>query len=124
MVLFFTPRRQEFLLYMGRDKVENEDLIAFGLPEDIWFHVDAMSSAHVYCRLTEGLTIDDIDDDTLEECCQLVKANSIQGNKLNNVDIAYTPWSNLKKTPSMEVGQVRAKESSETHSLRSAGPRN
>ena len=107
MVLFFTPRRQEFMLYMGRDKVENEDLIAYGLPEDIWFHVDALSSAHVYVRLPEGLTIEDIDDETLEDCCQLVKANSIQGNKENDVDIVYTPWSNLKKTPSMEVGQVR-----------------
>ena len=112
MVLFFTPRRQEFMLYMGRDKVENEDLIAYGLPEDIWFHVDALSSAHVYVRLPEGLTIEDIDDETLEDCCQLVKANSIQGNKENDVDIVYTPWGNLKKTPSMEVGQVRNAASS------------
>jgi NFACT protein RNA binding domain len=44
--------------------------------------------------------------DTLEDCAQLVKANSIQGHKINNVDVVYTPWSNLKKTPSMEVGQV------------------
>lgn len=28
------------------------------------------------------------------------------GNKQNNVDVVYTPWSNLKKTPSMDVGQV------------------
>ena len=40
------------------------------------------------------------------KCLQLVKANSIQGCKENNVDIVWTPWSNLKKTASMEVGQV------------------
>ena len=28
------------------------------------------------------------------------------GNKMNNVDVVYTMWSNLKKTPSMDVGQV------------------
>ncbi|MBA0731966.1 hypothetical protein Gogos_016084, partial [Gossypium gossypioides] len=28
------------------------------------------------------------------------------GNKVNNIDVVYTPWSNLKKTPSMDVGQV------------------
>lgn len=28
------------------------------------------------------------------------------GNKVNNIDVVYTPWSNLKKTASMEVGQV------------------
>ena len=38
----------------GLDKYENEDLIANALPHDIWFHVDALSSAHVYLRLPEG----------------------------------------------------------------------
>ena len=28
------------------------------------------------------------------------------GNKMNNVGIVYTMWENLKKTPSMDVGQV------------------
>jgi hypothetical protein len=28
------------------------------------------------------------------------------GCKINNVWIVYTPWSNLKKTTGMEVGQV------------------
>lgn len=28
------------------------------------------------------------------------------GNKMNNIDVVYTPWYNLKKTPSMDVGQV------------------
>ncbi|KAG0454636.1 hypothetical protein HPP92_023928 [Vanilla planifolia] len=27
-------------------------------------------------------------------------------NKVNNVDVVYSPWYNLKKTPSMDVGQV------------------
>lgn len=25
---------------------------------------------------------------------------------MNNIDVVYTPWYNLKKTPSMDVGQV------------------
>ncbi|RLN66767.1 hypothetical protein BBJ29_000055 [Phytophthora kernoviae] len=57
---------------MGKDKFENEDLIRYGFLEDIWFHVDDLSSAHVYLRLP----------------------------------LCYTRWRNLKKTPSMEVGQV------------------
>ena len=28
------------VLFMGRDKHENEDLIKHGWPEDVWFHVD------------------------------------------------------------------------------------
>lgn len=37
---------------------------------------------------------------------QLVKYNSIEGNKISNVGIVYTYWKNLKKTGDMEVGQV------------------
>jgi hypothetical protein len=45
---------------MGRDKFENEDLIKYGWPEDVWFHVNDLSSAHVYLRLRDGVTIDTI----------------------------------------------------------------
>lgn len=62
----------------------------------------------MYLRLPMGRTIDDIPADTLEDCAQLVKANSISGNKATCVDIVYTPWANLKKTASMEVGQARS----------------
>ena len=109
MVLYFTTvgaDETKHSLYMGRDKVENEDLIKWGLPEDVWFHVDKLSSAHVYLRVARGESMDDIREDELEDCAQLVKANSIVGNKENNVGVVYTPWSNLKKLPRMEVGQV------------------
>jgi predicted ribosome quality control (RQC) complex YloA/Tae2 family protein len=39
---------------MGKDKHENEDLIKYGLDDDVWFHVDNLSSAHVYLRLNHG----------------------------------------------------------------------
>ncbi|RXH91848.1 hypothetical protein DVH24_020871 [Malus domestica] len=90
MVFYFKARSDvgDFTIFMGLDKFENEELIKYGFPEDIWFHVDKMSSAHVYVRLHKGQTIDNI------------------SNKVNNVDVVYTPWSNLKKTASMDVGQV------------------
>ena len=31
----------------------DEELIKWGWPEDVWFHVDKLSSAHVYLRLKE-----------------------------------------------------------------------
>jgi hypothetical protein len=67
------------------------------------FHVDNLSSAHVYLRLPDGGTLQSIPPNVLEECCQIVKHNSIKGCKLSSVDIVYTLWSNLKKTASMEV---------------------
>ncbi|KAI3898899.1 hypothetical protein MKW92_010325 [Papaver armeniacum] len=92
MVFYFKARPDigDFTIFMGLDKHENEELIKYGFPEDIWFHVDKMSSAHVYVRMKKGQTIDDISE----------------GNKVNNVDVVYTPWYNLKKTASMDVGQI------------------
>lgn len=94
------------MLYMGKDKYENEDLIKYGWPEDVWFHVDNLSSAHVYARLPPGSTMDDMSEDLIRDCAQLVKANSIEGCKKPSVVVIYTPWGNLKKDGGMEAGQV------------------
>ncbi|KAM8832091.1 coiled-coil domain-containing protein 25 isoform 2-T2 [Spinachia spinachia] len=108
MVFYFTSAvvNPHHTIYMGKDKYENEDLIKYGWPEDIWFHVDKLSSAHVYLRLPKGRTIDDIPSEVLIDCAQLVKNNSIQGCKMNNIKVVYTPWANLKKTGDMDVGQI------------------
>ncbi|CAK5284475.1 unnamed protein product [Mycena citricolor] len=116
MVLFFTSTAvsPSVVIYMGKDKVENEDLIKYAYPNDIWFHVDKLSSAHVYIRLPEdgSITWEAIPQNLLIDCAQLVKANSIEGksavgaetisdhcdpgNKKDNLTIIYTPADNLK----------------------------
>jgi len=93
-------------IYVGKDKVENEDLIRYGWEEDVWFHADNLSSAHIYLRMKPGDTWISIPQDLLVDCAQLTKANSIEGNKKDNVTVIYTPWSNLKKDASMATGQV------------------
>jgi len=87
-----------------------EELIKYGWEEDVWFHVDKLSSAHIYLRLQPGQQWDDIPSDVVTDCAQLTKANSIEGNKKDNITIIYTPWSNLKKDGSMAVGQVSFKD--------------
>ncbi|KAJ5171679.1 coiled-coil domain-containing protein 25 [Penicillium capsulatum] len=106
MVYYFTSNTvsPSAFVYVGKDKFENEDLIKFGLDQD--FHVDNLSSAHVYLRLRDGETWDQIPEPLLEDCAQLTKANSIEGNKKDNVTIIYTPWENLQKDGSMATGQV------------------
>lgn len=64
---------------MGKDKYENEKLIKYFFPEDVWFHVDDLSSAHVYLRLQKEESWENIETKLLDECCQLVKENSIEG---------------------------------------------
>ncbi|KAF1919575.1 hypothetical protein BDU57DRAFT_512738 [Ampelomyces quisqualis] len=112
MVYYFSSNTTSpaSFIYVGKDKVENEDLIAHGWAEDIWFHVDNLSSAHIYVRLPEGEDWEQMNKDLLTDCAQLTKANSIEGNKKDNVTIVYTPWSNLKKDGSMAVGQVGFKD--------------
>ncbi|KAK3989840.1 hypothetical protein QBC44DRAFT_326664 [Cladorrhinum sp. PSN332] len=112
MVLYYTSNVVDppAYIYVGKDKFENEELIAHGWEEDVWFHVDKLSSAHIYLRLREGETWDNIPQDLLTDLGQLTKANSIEGNKKDNITIIYTPWSNLKKDGSMAVGQVSFKD--------------
>uniref|UniRef100_A0A914UJN8 Coiled-coil domain-containing protein 25 n=1 Tax=Plectus sambesii TaxID=2011161 RepID=A0A914UJN8_9BILA len=76
-----------------------------------------MSSAHVYLRLQPGQTLDDIPSQLIDDCAQLVKANSIQGNKMNNIDVVYTMWENLNKTGDMDVGQVGFKKNKEVRKV-------
>eukprot|EP00656_Telonema_subtile_P000709 TRINITY_DN10342_c0_g1_i1.p1 TRINITY_DN10342_c0_g1~~TRINITY_DN10342_c0_g1_i1.p1 ORF type:complete len:280 (+),score=85.14 TRINITY_DN10342_c0_g1_i1:92-931(+) len=120
MVFFYTicDNKYEELgitVYMGRDKFENEDLIQHGWPEDIWFHVDDYSSAHVYLRLPKGPlrkvwketgTLDHLPEGILHDLCVLTKNNSIDGSKQHEVDIVYTAWENLNKRQDMDVGTI------------------
>ncbi|KKZ68666.1 hypothetical protein EMCG_05701 [[Emmonsia] crescens] len=107
MVYFFTSDvvSPAAFIYVGKDKTESRDTI---FPMAIYglFHADNLSSAHVYLRLREGETWDNIPEDLLMDCAQLTKANSIEGNKKDNVTIIYTPWSNLHKNAGMAIGQV------------------
>merc|ERR1712066_116588 len=70
--------------------------------------------AHIYLRLPEGSVdlagikdkelakqkmqqaMDSVPQQVIMEMCQLTKANSIEGCKLAQADIVYTPYLNLK----------------------------
>jgi predicted ribosome quality control (RQC) complex YloA/Tae2 family protein len=117
-MVFFFESSEGYLMYMGRDKYENEDLIKYGLPEDLWFHVDDLSSAHVYLRLRKNQKLEEVSEATIMECAQLVKANSIEGCKLASVYVIYTRWRNLLKTANMEAGQVSYHDSSKVNRLK------
>ncbi|KAI8942595.1 hypothetical protein NX059_000652 [Plenodomus lindquistii] len=112
MVYYFSSNTvtPSAFIYVGKDKVENEELIKYGWEEDVWFHADNLSSAHIYVRLPEGESWENMNKNLMIDCAQLTKANSIEGNKKDNVTVVYTPWSNLKKDGSMAVGQVGFKD--------------
>lgn len=105
-MVFWYQSTDGHVIYMGRDKFENEELIKYGWDEDLWFHVDDLSSAHVYLRMNKGEEWTSLDEKLVRECAQLVKENSITGKKKEKVDVTYTPWSNLHKTAGMETGAI------------------
>ncbi|PON30026.1 coiled-coil domain-containing protein 25 [Trichoderma gamsii] len=100
MVYYFTSNVVEpaGFIYVGKDKYENEDLIKYGWEEDV--------CAHIYLRMQPGQAWDDLPQELVMDLAQLTKANSIEGNKKDNITVIYTPWANLKKDGSMDVGQV------------------
>lgn len=101
----------EHIIYMGRDKIENDPLIHKSHPKNLWFHVDKHSSAHLYLQLSQeqqSMKFEDLklDELLLQQIGQLTKANSIKANKLNNITIIYTPVDNLRSDGLMDTGTV------------------
>eukprot|EP01130_Rhizamoeba_saxonica_P016485 TRINITY_DN7630_c0_g1_i1.p1 TRINITY_DN7630_c0_g1~~TRINITY_DN7630_c0_g1_i1.p1 ORF type:complete len:211 (-),score=45.49 TRINITY_DN7630_c0_g1_i1:23-655(-) len=114
MVYYFVSRDPwNYVIYMGKNELENDRLVEYGWPDDIWFHVDDLPSAHVYLRLPKGQTIDDCPPELIEECSHLCKNNSTKGSKLTNVKIMYTSWNNLYKPNGTSPGAVSYHNSDE-----------
>lgn len=111
-MVFYCPCTADpsYTIYVGEDKFENESLIAYGFPTDVWFHADNFSSAHVYLRMKEGDTWDKLPSKVVEEVCHLTKDNSLKGRKESKLVIIYTPWDNLLKTTGMDTGSVSFKD--------------
>lgn len=54
MVLFYTPRESGYIIYVGRDKHENEELLKYGWETDVWFHVDKVWAWQPVAAQREG----------------------------------------------------------------------
>ncbi|WFD27689.1 hypothetical protein MNAN1_002693 [Malassezia nana] len=78
MVLFFTSNDEDLIRHEVRAYTQ-------------------LSSAHVYLRMPEGMEWTAIPEALVEDCAQLVKAHSIEGNKKNNITVIYTPHANIKR---------------------------
>jgi hypothetical protein len=93
----------QYLIYMGKDRFENDVLLKTAShPEDIWFHVEGISSAHVYLKQLSsrkrGAPAEKLTENALvvTALAQLVKMNSIEGCKSGCVDVVYCKVGNLQ----------------------------
>mmetsp|Transcript_23635 Transcript_23635/g.41890 ORF Transcript_23635/g.41890 Transcript_23635/m.41890 type:complete len:231 (+) Transcript_23635:27-719(+) len=116
-MVLFVQSRTALPLFYGENSHENDTLLAYAHPEDVWFHVESLSSAHVYVRMpilpieerVAGVSVKhrELPTDVVIEACQLTKANSIEGCKKVSVMVIYTPASNLAKERNAKSGEVR-----------------
>ena len=110
---------EDIICYVGRDKHENEYLIQYGWPGDIWFHVDGLSSAHVYFRLknpdeVSSIPIDNLPPDSVYDMMQICKNNSIAGCKLASCkeNIRHGEWGcNIPQHQVVQVSAMRQRSS-------------
>lgn len=109
------------VIYVGKDKFENDQLLQIARPqEDVWFHADKYSSAHVYLRLPAQFT-NQIPQIWLDECAQLTREGSREGSQHPNISIVWTGCENLKKTSGMDPGTVGFKSESRVKRLQVRG---
>lgn len=77
------PVDLHWMVWAALNLCSDEEVQFYGNNENMCcrhrFHVDKLSSAHVYLRMHKGQTMEMITPELLEDCAQLVKANSIQG---------------------------------------------
>ena len=73
------------------------------------FHVDNLSSAHVYLRLRESESWEKIPQAILDDCAQLTKANSIEGQQqLLTSNAAASSFSITRKQKGQRDGDLHA----------------
>ena len=97
------------LIYVGKDKYENDELLKVASPTDLWFHADRYSSAHVYLHLPSSASTSlhsSVPECWLTECSQLVREGSREGSQHKDITVIYTTCSNLRKTADMDPGTV------------------
>jgi predicted ribosome quality control (RQC) complex YloA/Tae2 family protein len=89
-----------YYVNIGKSAKENWKLLDDSHPNDIWFHLDKVSSPYV---ILESKNSEDIPQHIIYECAKLCKSHSKQKN-LTSSSIIYCSVGNIKKAKA--VGSV------------------
>jgi predicted ribosome quality control (RQC) complex YloA/Tae2 family protein len=101
----------EITYVVGQNQHENHGLLDAAEPDDIWFHIDGISSAHVVARVPAGLSRKERGK-LIKQGAVLCKNNTHKVVSQKNTPIVYTSCRHVEKTT--VPGQVIA---SSTHTL-------
>jgi len=90
-----------FLVFIGKNNKQNDEIRKNAHNNDIWFHVKDSSGAHVILR-TENKKVN---ENTILKCAIIAAKNS-RGKNNNKVSVDYTYIKYVKKHPSKKPGMV------------------
>jgi predicted ribosome quality control (RQC) complex YloA/Tae2 family protein len=92
-------------IYVGKNDRQNDQLtMRTASKDDIWFHTQKIPGSHVLL-VTNGVPLDDIDDETIVMAAELAAAHS-RARQSGKTPVDYTQRKNLKKPPSARPGKV------------------
>lgn len=92
-------------IYIGKNDRQNDQLtMRTASRDDIWFHTQKISGSHVLL-VTNGVPLDDIDDETIVMAAELAAAYS-RARQSGKTPVDYTQRKNLKKPPAARPGKV------------------
>jgi len=100
----FVVKNKEYIIYIGKNKYNNFELINISEPTDIWFHAHEGASCHVILKNED--VIRNIPHTVIKRCALLCKIHSKF--KYNSCSIMYTYLEYVHKTD--VIGQVNVDE--------------
>lgn len=93
----------EMTYFVGTNAQDNWDLISASNPNDIWFHLQNVSSCHVVLKMND-LTLEQLSKQTILHCASKCKASKHAN---LNMNVIYTEIKNISKA--QVVGSVYVK---------------
>lgn len=80
---------------LGKNQIENDELITDADPNDWWFHLDGSPSGHCIVEINVG---DSLLGEDIGFACDLIKSNCKLKNHNKKLKYVYTQIKNLTKT--------------------------
>jgi predicted ribosome quality control (RQC) complex YloA/Tae2 family protein len=96
---------EEIKYYIGKNALNNEEIIDLANPNDIWIHAKNVSSCHVIACIPENLDLSKKQKKTIiKKGFELCKQNTLKLRNEKNVNFINTQVKNIIKTE--VTGQV------------------
>lgn len=87
---------KEYVFQIGKNAENNWNIIKIAESDDIWFHVNDYSSAHVILKNPDLLSIKDFPIHVLRYCAIKCKNKNNKLKHINNLSVCYTKINNIK----------------------------